>query len=126
MQKNSVNKINEVVSSAIKNLNDIIDVNTIIGKPIKTEEGTTLIPISKVTFAVLGGGGEYGKLNVFRKNDELPFSAGNGAIVSLNPSGFLIKEKNGKYKVLNVNNNSQLAFLEKTAELIKDLCNDKT
>ena len=126
MQKNSADKINEVVSNAIKNLNDIIDVNTIVGRPIKTEEGNTLIPISKVTFAILGGGGEYGKLNVFRKNNELPFSAGNGAIVSLNPSGFLIKDKNNEYKILSITNNSYQALLEKTAEIIKDFGNDKT
>lgn len=120
MQKKSENRINDVISNAMKTLNGLIDVNTVVGSPIKTDDGAVVIPVSKVTFGTLCGGGEYGKLNVFRKNDELPFSAGNGAIVSVNPCGFLIKEKNGEYKILAVSKNSYQAIFDKTAEIIKE------
>ena len=93
------NKITNVIKSTFKNLSSIIDVNTVIGKPIKTEGGEYVVPISKVTVGVLMGGGEYGKVTIFKKNEDLPYSAGNGAIVSIKPCGFLVKDEN-KYKIL--------------------------
>ena len=64
------NKITNVIESTFKNLSNIIDVNTVIGKPIKTEDGEYVVPISKVTVGVLMGGGEYGKVTIFKKNED--------------------------------------------------------
>ena len=63
------NKINKAIETAIKSLGTIIDVNTVVGKPIKTENGDYVVPISKVTIGVLAGGGEYGKV-VFDTKDQ--------------------------------------------------------
>lgn len=88
------NKIDNLISNAIKNLNGLVDVNTIIGKPFVTETGT-IIPISKVTVGYLTGGGEYGDVKYFKKDENYPFSGGSGAVVSMNPIGFLIDNGNG-------------------------------
>ena len=87
------NKIDNLVNNAIKNLSDLVDVNSVIGDPIATTTGT-VIPISKVTVGYLSGGGEYGEVKYFKKDENYPFSGGNGAVVSLKPMGFLID--NGK------------------------------
>ena len=118
--KRDENKINEVISSAMKNLNGLIDVNTVVGKPIKATNNDYIIPISKVTFGILGGGGEYGKINVLKKDSKFPYSAGNGAIVSINPCGFLIKKVNGEYQILSISKNSYQTILDKTADIIKE------
>ena len=53
--------ISELVSSAMKNIKDMVDVNTIIGTPIETADGTTIIPVSKVSFGFGAGGNEIRK-----------------------------------------------------------------
>ncbi len=119
-ERRDENKINEIISSAMKNLNGLIDVNTVVGKPIKTNDNDYIIPISKVTFGILGGGGEYGKINVLKKDSKFPFSAGNGAIVSINPCGFLIKKEKGDYQILSIYKNSYQTILDKTTDIIKE------
>ncbi len=122
MIKNQKNRINEVVSNSIQNLTDIIDVNTVIGEPVKIDN-EVIIPISKVTFCVLAGGGEYGKVNIFKGGDNLPYSAGNGSLISLKPCGFLIKNKSEEYKILSVSNNNFDELFDKATDLIKDITN---
>ena len=99
--KNKDNRIIEALETTLKNLQTIIDVNTVVGSPIKTNNEKTIIPISKVTVGIIAGGGEYGKTNIFKKSVDLPYSVGNGTIVSIKPSGFLIEE-NSSFKLLKV------------------------
>lgn len=91
------NKITAVIESAMKNLNAMVDVNTVVGKPIVTETGT-ILPICKVTLGFMTGGGEYGEVKLFKKDSSLPFAGGSGAVVSMKPAGFLVHES-GKYRI---------------------------
>ena len=118
--KEEKTKINSAIETAIKNLGAIIDVNTVIGTPLKDEDGSVIVPVSKVTFGILSGGGEYGKINVFTKGADLPFSAGNGAIVSLKPCGFLVKNSGEDYKILSLPFGKYDGILEKAAELFSE------
>ena len=114
------NRINQTLSAILKNITDNIDVNTIVGSSIKTEDGV-IIPVAKVTLCLLTGGGEYGKIKIFSKNDELPFSAGNGSIISIKPCGFLVKNNNEDYKVLSVGTNNFDGILDKATDFLKDI-----
>lgn len=114
------NRIIKAIETAIKSLSTMVDVNTIVGKPIKTENGDYVVPISKVTVGVLAGGGEYGKVTIFKKGSDLPYSAGNGAIVSVKPCGFLLKEHDG-YKMISVAENPYEKLLEKASDFIFEL-----
>ncbi len=114
------NRIEKVVETALKNIGTMIDVNTVIGKPIKSENGGYIIPVSKVTVGVLSGGGEYGKISIFKTSSDLPYSAGNGAIISVKPSAFLINENN-EYKVLSVSDKPYEKMFDKITELISDI-----
>ncbi len=118
MQKE--NKINTVVENAFKSLTELVDVNTVIGQPFVMEDGDQIFPISKVTLGVLCGGGEYGKISLFEKNKELPFSAGNGSIISLKPCGFLIKSNN-QYKMISIGGEPYEKILEKASEIINSI-----
>lgn len=115
------NRVNKVMETTLKNLSSYVDVNSVVGNPIETNDGNLIIPISKVTFGLLSGGGEYGKINLFKKSDDLPFSAGNGMIVSLKPCGFLIKDNKGEYKVLAGGESSYEYLLEKAGDFITKL-----
>ena len=54
------NQIQEIVEAAILNLRQVAEVNTIIGQPILTSMGATILPVSQVTLGFVAGGGEYG------------------------------------------------------------------
>ena len=114
------NRINQSIKTALENIGSLVDVNTIIGKPLKTETGELIIPFSKVTLGVLSGGGEYGKINLFKKGSDLPYSAGNGAIISIKPCGFLYKENNKSYKLLSVSDGHPEKLIDKTLEFFND------
>ncbi|MBR2870511.1 MAG: hypothetical protein IKB98_03960 [Clostridia bacterium] len=121
---NDKNRINNVIENAIKNLNGLVDVDTVMGSPIKGDNGEIILPFSKVTFGLLVGGGEYGKVSIFKNSSDLPYSAGNGAVVSIKPSGFLIKENNSdNFKVVSVSETSYEKFIEKATDFIKNLEN---
>ena len=113
-------RINNFFDTALKNIQNLVDVNTVVGSPIMTEEGDCIIPVSKVSFGVITGGGEYGKINIFRKSSDLPFSAGNGTLVSVKPCGFLIKT-DGEYKVLSVGNGNLDAAIDRVADFFQNL-----
>lgn len=111
-------KINTAIDSALKNIGALIDVNTVVGMPISVPDGSLIIPLSKVTFGILAGGGEYGKISIFSKSDELPYSIGNGSIVSIKPCGFLIKSANSDYKIISFSGNSYESLIDKASDFI--------
>lgn len=90
--------ISELMQSAMGKVKEMVDVNTIVGEPIQTPDGVTLIPISKVSFGFGGGGGEFGG-----KPQPAPqnFGAGLGVGVKVTPVAFLVV-KDGAVRVLPV------------------------
>lgn len=83
--------IQSVIESSIDQIKALAETNTIIGKPILTPSGLTIIPVSKVSVGFVVGGGEYGA-NAKRQSMPFPMAASTGGGVSLNPIGFLIDE----------------------------------
>lgn len=118
--KNDNDKIHKTIEVALQNLSALVDVNTVVGAPIKTENNDYIVPISKVTVGAIVGGGEYGKIGIFNKGDELPYSAGNGAIISMKPCGFLVKDGNS-YKVLSIADNPYEKLIEKATDFVSEL-----
>ena len=117
MQSNKENRIDKVIETTLKNLNEIIDVDSVMGKPIESEDGM-LIPVAKITTCFLAGGGEYGKLGLFKKENDLPFTAANGTIISINPCGFLVKSKDSDYKFLSVKSGKYERLIEKGIDVL--------
>lgn len=81
--------VNGLMAETMEKIRSMVDVNTIIGDPIVTHDGTTLIPISKVTFGFGSGGTDFKSRN---SSDSAPlcFGGGGGAGVSITPVAFLI------------------------------------
>lgn len=92
MDKHPIGDITEITLSKIK---EMVDVNTIVGTPIITPDGITLIPVTKVTFGFGTGGSDY------PKSDHHGFGGGGGAGVKLDPVGFLTIS-DGVVKMLNI------------------------
>jgi len=80
--------IQGLMGTAMENLKGMIDVSTIIGEPVVTPDGSTVLPISKVGFGFAAGGSEF---DLGSAGDaELPFGGGSGGGVSIQPVGFLV------------------------------------
>ncbi len=74
-------QISEIVETAVSNLSKVAEVNTIIGKPLVTMDGTTVLPVSQINFAFMAGGGEYGNKTPrrnFNSNVDANFAGGSG------------------------------------------------
>lgn len=80
MEKNT--SLNDLMRSTLDRVREMADVNTIVGKPITTPDGVTLIPISRVSFGFGSGGGSYGKTSE-------GFAGGGAAGVKIDPVAFL-------------------------------------
>lgn len=87
--------IESLMSTSMENIREMVDVNTVVGEPVKTEDGSTIIPISKVSFGFVAGGGQYAGGLPNPTVDGLPFAGGAGAGVSVHPMGFLVCSQNG-------------------------------
>lgn len=82
--------IETIMSTTMENIRDMIDVNTVVGDAITPAEGTVIIPISRVSFGFVAGGGEYGLKTPQPTANDLPFAGGTGAGVTVQPMGFLV------------------------------------
>lgn len=81
------NPINSLLSISMENLKKIIDVDTIVGKPIISGD-VTIIPISKVKLGFLSGGSELGK------ESKPPFGGASGSNVTIEPMCFIVISSN--------------------------------
>jgi len=83
--------IENIMQTAMAEIKQMIDVNTIIGDPVISTDGSTIIPVSKVAFGFLSGGGEYGDN---ADDNSFPFAGGASSGVSITPVGFLVVDDN--------------------------------
>lgn len=81
----SEHPINSLMETTMKKIKELIDVNTIVGDPITTPDGTTIIPVSKVTYGFASGGSDLPT----KKDNRECFGGGSGAGVTIQPIGFL-------------------------------------
>ncbi len=109
-------KIDKMIENSVRQVTDLVDVNTIIGKPIKTPNGFHLIPISKVSMGFLSGGGEYGEVKTLK--DDHTFAGASGAVVNLKPCAFLVDD--GKEcRLLRVSDDAVDELVGKASDLLQ-------
>ena len=89
--------INEVLQTTMNKIREMVDANTVVGQPITTQDGVTLIPVSRLSFGFATGGSDFGKTQNVAKN----FGGGAGAGVNVIPVAFLIV-KDGSVRLLPV------------------------
>lgn len=95
MSQNLPNMLNDTIAK----IREMVDVNSVIGDPITTPDGITIIPVSKVSVGFGGGGSDFVSKNV--NHHENPFGGGVGAGVKVTPIAFLII-KEGSVRMLPV------------------------
>ncbi|MET3697271.1 sporulation protein YtfJ [Bacillus oleivorans] len=115
----SEHPIQGLMTTAMENLKEMIDVNTIIGDPVETPDGGVILTVSKVGFGFAAGGSEFvldGQSNNQSGDQSAkhPFGGGSGGGVSITPIAFLIVNQHG-VKMLHLDENTHL--LEKILDL---------
>ncbi|TDX51976.1 GerW family sporulation protein [Orenia marismortui] len=115
--------IETLMSTAMENIKNMVDVNTIVGDPVETKDGSVIIPVSKVNFGFGAGGAEYllkeesNKDKEDNKSKGPSFGGGSGAGIMLQPIAFLVVAE-GQIRLLPVNNN---AIVERLINLAPEL-----
>ena len=133
-ENNSTAKINEIMTAALDKIRSLADAQTIIGQPIPTPGGTTIIPVSKVFVGFASGGVDYAGKHTAPQNAAKPnannFGGGGGTGLTVSPVAFLVVDPSGDVQLLNVNEPTKQAndpvsqvigLLERSPELIEKL-----
>ena len=117
--------IQGVMESSMQNLRDMVDANTIIGEPICTADGTTIIPVSKISFGFASGGSDF---STNKEASEQPycFGGGSGAGVNITPISFLVVSSTGNVSMLPVTQTTVASsavdkFVDSIPEVIEKL-----
>ena len=93
------NPIGELMQNTMENVKNILKVDTVVGDPIYTPDGITLVPISRISVGFGGGGVEFSSK---KEGERRPYGGGNATGVKIDPIGFLII-KDGCVRMVNVN-----------------------
>ena len=103
----------------------MVDANTVVGDPIVTNPGTTIIPISKISVGIASGGVDYNSKQENAPARPQNFGGGGGTGMSVVPVGFLVVDSNGDVEFINVGMKGkpdpvdQIAdFVERTPDII--------
>lgn len=102
--------IEGLMKTAMENLKEMVDVNTIIGDPVETPDGTVILPVSKVGFGYAAGGSDFSlaqQKGSSGASDNHPFGGGSGGGVSITPIAFLVVGKNG-INMVHIDTNTHL------------------
>ena len=92
------NPIGDLMQTTMENVKAMLQTDQVVGEPITTPDGITLVPISKISVGFGGGGVEFGAA---RKRGEKPYGGGNATGVKVDPTGFLVI-KDGVVRMINV------------------------
>jgi sporulation protein YtfJ len=115
----SEHPIQGLMNTAMESLKDMIDVNTIVGDPIESPDGSVIITVSKVGFGFAAGGSEFyssqkGSNSDSSSDSSHPFGGGSGGGVSITPIAFLIVSDKG---VQMIHLNEQTHLYERLLDL---------
>lgn len=88
-----------MLENTISKIREMVDVNSVVGNPITTPDGVTILPISKVSIGLGGGGSDFESKNPNKQDN--PFGGGVGAGIKVTPIAFLIV-KDGNVRMLPV------------------------
>lgn len=125
---NGREKLGDIVTSALENIKEIADVNTVVGEPINAPGGVTIIPITSVSVGLASGGVDSLGKRTTEKSQSLNFAGGGGTGIKINPIGFLVVKPDGDVTFLGAASDQKpdkfdtiLEMIERSPEFIKRL-----
>ena len=107
--------IKQMIHKSMQQIREIMDADTVVGQPIKLDNGVAIIPFSKVSLGFASGGLDLpAKQEKMRKN----FGGAGGTGVTVNPIGFLVTYPDGKVEMLPITAPEEVGPLEQIAEIL--------
>lgn len=91
---NNSSSIEDLIKISLDRVKTLMETNTIVGEPIKVDENTSVIPISKASVGFVVGGGEYADKSNRRVANHFPMAGGSGCGMSVSPVGFVVISNN--------------------------------
>ena len=91
--------INDLMAVTMEKMREMVDANAIVGQPITTRDGVTLIPVSRMSFGFGSGGGDYN--TKYTAGKDASFAGGSGAGITIQPIAFLVIS-NGNVRILQI------------------------
>lgn len=120
----SENKISDIIRTSLEKIKSLADAETVIGAPIETPNGTTVIPVSKVSVGFASGGVDYNDKKA--PGAAQNFGGGGGTGMTVTPISFLIISPDGNVQLLPITNPAQpdtvdkvTAFIERSPDLFE-------
>jgi sporulation protein YtfJ len=110
------NKLQDIIRTSLESIRSMIDAGTVIGDPITTEAGVTIVPVSKVSVGYASGGIDF---NGKKDNAPQNFGAGGGTGLTIAPVGFLVIKKDGEVEMINVGMPAPQDPIEQITSLIE-------
>ncbi|MCM8711065.1 GerW family sporulation protein [Clostridium sp. SYSU_GA19001] len=115
--------IDNLMKTTMEHIKEMVDVNTIVGDPIQSKDGSIIIPISKVSFGFASGGSEFNSTECKTEKSKFPFGGGAGAGVTIRPIAFIVI-RNESIKLLPVEYDNPLdKLIDSIPQLIETLKN---
>ena len=122
-EKEKHKTLESLIGLSVQSLSELVDVDTVIGKPVFSASGSQIIPFTKVTVGYLSRGGEYGDAKVIQA-DGRSFAGGAGSLVTMKPCGFLIDD--GKCcRLVKLTDDPLENLLEKAEDVLARFSADK-
>ena len=119
------NSIEGILGVSMEKIREMVDVNTIIGDAITSPDGTTIIPVSKVSFGFASGGSDLPTQAAEK------FAGGAGAGVTVKPVAFIVITRDGDVKLMELGSSKPSAIegvidaIPNVVEKIKGFIGDK-
>lgn len=114
----SENKLQEVVQATLAQIKNMIDADTVIGSPIETAPGTTIIPVSKVCVGFATGGVDYNDKTGGAQGKPQNFGAGGGTGITVQPIGLICISKEGRTEFINIGVKTPSDPIEQVVDII--------
>ena len=116
--ENKQHPVQNVMNTAMQNIKDMLDVNTVVGNPITAPDGTVIIPVSRVGVGFASGGSDFNS----KASPENPnFGGGSGAGISINPVAFLVVSSKGEVSIIPVNSNGAGTGIDKLVASVPEV-----
>ena len=112
------NRIPEIIRSSMENIRSMFDANKIVGDPINTPQGTTIIPISKISMGVAASGFDYNSKNETHPRPQ-NFGGGGGTGISVRPVGFLVIDQHGRVDYVSASDKVKPDPVDQIADLVE-------
>lgn len=108
------NNLQDMIRTSLESIKTLVDANTVVGTPIETPAGTTIIPISKISVGYASGGSDFGG-----KTASKNFAGGGGTGLSVQPVCFIAVNAEGEVELLPLGGKGESNPADKIADLIE-------